>query len=349
MKIKKDFKNEISAIAEILDLGKTFSSNENLQMLCPFHEENKESFGIHTHEGGYNCFACGGHGYISNLSNHLRGHIIPHYEENILEYKIKTFIDGFGYKEKPKDKIGKIVNNIEDMNVNFTDYTIHDLVALIVNGHSISPSGVKKDEDWKQQQIVMLDFDNKNTDFTREQILEYSKEISLVPTFSYYTFSHLKGEEPKEKFRFVYCFSKPITNKKQMYHILDNLFCQFKKYEPDPQCKNLARVFVGTNNTNVELSNYLYEPNTRFTEQQLNEIDSLFNNNKKDDLISANGIISITAKELIEKDLEPLNVVVENMLCAGFSILAGAPKVRKKLVLFRLMYFCLQRQIFFRF
>lgn len=40
-------------------------------------------------------------------------------------------------------------------------------------------------------------------------------------------------------------------------------------------------------------------------------------------------IKSMTAKELMSIELEPLNVIVENMLCQGFTILAGAPKVGK--------------------
>lgn len=59
-------------------------------------------------------------------------------------------------------------------------------------------------------------------------------------------------------------------------------------------------------------------------------------------------IKSINAKDLLSMDLKKPYIVVENMLYQGFTILAGPPKIRKKLVMFRFMYICLHRATFFR-
>ena len=39
--------------------------------LCPFHQENSPSFGIHLDTGGFNCLACGAKGG-SIISFHMR-------------------------------------------------------------------------------------------------------------------------------------------------------------------------------------------------------------------------------------------------------------------------------------
>lgn len=64
--------------------------------------------------------------------------------------------------------------------------------------------------------------------------------------------------------------------------------------------------------------------------------------------IERKSIKSINAKELLSMNLKKPYVVVENMLYQGFTILAGPPKIRKKLVMPRLMYLCLHRTTFFR-
>ena len=59
-------------------------------------------------------------------------------------------------------------------------------------------------------------------------------------------------------------------------------------------------------------------------------------------------IKSINAKDLLSMDLKKPYVVIEDMLYQGFTILAGPPKIRKKLVMFRFMHFCLHRTTLFR-
>lgn len=59
-------------------------------------------------------------------------------------------------------------------------------------------------------------------------------------------------------------------------------------------------------------------------------------------------IQSINAKDLLSKDLKDPYIVIENMLYQGFTILAGPPKIREKLVMPRFMYFCLYWTTFFR-
>ncbi|MBQ9298114.1 MAG: AAA family ATPase [Clostridia bacterium] len=321
-----NYTKQINKIAEILDLGATKKSNENLQMLCPFHSESNPSFGINFKTGAYNCFSCGTSGHINNLSNCLNGNIIANEVENILQYKIKTLIDGIGYKEKPSSKEFENIINRIDIQENFREYSIKDIISLIVNGHMIVPAGIRKNTHWKEQQIIMLDFDNKETNFTREEILEYASSIDLLPTFSYYTFSHLTNKDKKEKFRLVYCFEEPITDQNQIKCIINYLFHKFKSFRPDPQCKNLSSKFLGTNNNSIELYNLLYKPYNRYTEEQLKQLDLLFQNEEQ---LKIKKINYASINDLLKTKLPPLNIIVDNLLYQGLSIMAGSPKVGK--------------------
>ena len=64
--------------------------------------------------------------------------------------------------------------------------------------------------------------------------------------------------------------------------------------------------------------------------------------------IEKKSISSITAKDLLSMDLKKPYVVVEDMLYQGFTVFVGPPKIRKKLAMFRFMYFCLCRTTIFR-
>ena len=66
---------------------------------------------------------------------------------------------------------------------------------------------------------------------------------------------------------------------------------------------------------NLELSQAIHK-----FKNELCQLDSNLYSNKT--------IKSMTAKELINADLKAPYIIVENMLCQGFTILAGAPKVR---------------------
>ena len=70
----------------------------------------------------------------------------------------------------------------------------------------------------------------------------------------------------------------------------------------------------------------LYSFNERYTTEQLEELQKIIRN-KQD--TAEKDIQYISAKELIALDLTPPHKIVENMLCQGFTILCGSPKVGK--------------------
>lgn len=267
-----NYSEQIKKVGKVLELGEPKVSKENLNMLCPFHKEDNPSFGINTETGAYNCFACKSSGHFNRLDQDLRGSIIGEEIENIDTFEIFTKVDiQKSFPKKPnKQDMAHIRTRL--LYTQMLKFQIQDYITLILRGHTVSPSGANSDKEWESQQCFMLDFDNKSTNFTMEEVLDYASTIYKTPTFAYYTFSNTKK---KPKFRFVYCFKEPITNKEQMQAIITKLLKQFKDYAPDMACNDLCRLFLGTNEYDgVFTSKFIYS-GTRFNEQQLEEVGTI--------------------------------------------------------------------------
>lgn len=270
--IENQYKELIEKIADILGLGVPRVSGESLQMCCPFHKENNPSFGINMNTGAYHCFACGAKGHIKNFSNSLRSYIVAEHIDNVREFEVLAQVDTESYAVKPSGYEFGIINNRISMQP-FKKYTVDDLITLLINGRTVSPSGAKTNNQWKMQQIIMLDFDfdTMYQGTTRDDVIKYAKEIGLEPTFSYYTYS---STENIPRFRFAYCFKEPITDDATMKAIIANMFNKFETYAVDEQCSDFRRMFAGTVFKDVYVSNLIYS--TRFTTEQLNSIGNLF-------------------------------------------------------------------------
>lgn len=273
MSNQDNYEKKIIQVAEVLGLGSPSPSGDSLQMCCPFHEENHPSYGINKYTGAYNCFACPSKGHFSKLAEDLRGHISAEYIDDIDNFRITLKIHtrtGFEYKPSKTD-MAKVRNGLRSINIG--SVKIGDLITFILRGHTICPSGANDIKEWKQQQCFMLDFDNKHSNFTMEEVLDYASTINRTPTFTYYTFSHT---EEKPKFRFVYCMKEPITVQKQMQAIVDNTLRLFKDFEPDTACRDLSHIFLGTNKIEYDVftSNFIYS-GTRFSMEQIDEVEKI--------------------------------------------------------------------------
>ena len=109
------------------------------------------------------------------------------------------------FKEKPQGKqCGWVQKSLTE-----TDITIEELADALCHGASFKPGvlqGGMKADNWTQQQLFGLDFDNG---MCIEEA--YNKVISLeiVPCFMYTTFSH---KEEHHKFRMIFCNDTVITD-----------------------------------------------------------------------------------------------------------------------------------------
>lgn len=119
--------------------------------------------------------------------------------------KIKCMYFDHRFTEKPQGKqCGWVQKSLTQ-----TDITIENLADALCHGASFKPGvlvGGNKAENWYQQQLFGLDFD----DGIRIEEA-YNKVISLgiVPCFMYTTFSH---KEEHHKFRMIFCNDTVITD-----------------------------------------------------------------------------------------------------------------------------------------
>ena len=119
--------------------------------------------------------------------------------------KIKCMYFNHRFKEKPQGKeCGWVQKSLTQ-----ADITIENLADALCHGASFKPGvlvGGNKAENWYQQQLFGLDFD----DGIRIEDA-YNKVISLgiTPCFMYTTFSH---KEEHHKFRMIFCNDTVITD-----------------------------------------------------------------------------------------------------------------------------------------
>lgn len=160
---------------------------------------------------------------------------------------IKCMYFNHKFKEKPQGKqCGWVQKSLTQVNI-----TIENLADALVYGASFKPAvlvGGNKAENWYQQQLFGLDFDDG---IRIEQA--YNKVISLgiTPCFMYTTFSH---KEEHHKFRMIFCNDTVITDG----NIRDKLQATLMGIIGgiDEVCFNRDRLFFGGKGQSVLYPDY---------------------------------------------------------------------------------------------
>ena len=287
--------------------------------------------------------------------------------------------------EEEKFKLAKkefgIIKNRVQQDSPPVEVPLKVVVEKLQEGKSVSPTVMKgtKEKDFVEQQVFMVDIDNKKTDIpilTVEKAISICEKNHLPLAFYYFSFSHT---EKLEKYRLVFVMDKVITDKVLRDTIIRRLIDLFE--QADTSCTNADRVFFGTNKeakildlkARITVDNILVRDNPRYIMFENCEICvhkndlvyypetnsfSCFSDKGKKEKIGGTIIDylmavehlsqkeaiekfkkelcgigkvpkSISLKELLEMDIEPPHVVVEDMLYQGLTIVAGAPKVGK--------------------
>ena len=177
---------------------------------------------------------------------------------------IICMFDSQKYSSKPaKEQIEYIKNRISKLRMQ--EYRLEEIQDNIISGMTIIPSGIKGNaqENWKKQQIFLVDFDNtykgeklykeNPRHVTVEKILNYCRKINFEPTFIYTTFSN---SEKQNKFRLEYVFEEPITEYLLASQIPQKLLEIFKDFYPDTSKQNLSDMFFGRKEIVYTSGNY---------------------------------------------------------------------------------------------
>lgn len=172
---------------------------------------------------------------------------------------ICCMFDTVKFNRKPTGvEIGSIKNRIS--NIEPMSYTIESIKQKIIDGQTCIPSAVKTQAEWQDNknwlQLFFVDIDNViNVDnvteklsidderhVTLDRIITYCKEINLLPTFAYHTFSHT---EHQHKFRLVYVLNVGTQKQEEVKGIYDFLKETFKDCNIDTAPTSIASIFFG--------------------------------------------------------------------------------------------------------
>lgn len=185
------------------------------------------------------------------------------------KYKLK--IDTVSYNSKPTGKeIGFI--NYRLVNQKNEEFTLEDIANALSHGHTIVPAvveGERKKENWKQQQIFLVDIDNANKDksklseqeyITPAQALDICKQNNIKPFLIYHTFS---SKPDFLKFRLCFAMNRIITNIEEQFKVISNLISLFKR-AADAVCTGGERLYFGgcPNDNNIFDFNAINDINT---------------------------------------------------------------------------------------
>lgn len=161
---------------------------------------------------------------------------------------MKVYLSNIPNKEKPNQYMVKKISNTI-MN-NLREITIQEFAEeLAVNGKTVvlaelSENKLSKMTEILGQELVMLDFDNKDEKnlYTIED-LEADSFIQENASFIYRTFSDMYSEI--DKFRVVFQLDKLVTDNHEIEQIYQGLF---KKYpQADSSVGQTSRMFFGSN------------------------------------------------------------------------------------------------------
>lgn len=164
--------------------------------------------------------------------------------------KFKLHIDTVKYKNKEfsknEEEMQKLKYRLQGDSPP-VEVTLKELVEAVQEGKAVSPAVMKgtKAKDFEEQQVFMVDIDNKKKDIpilTVEKAIYICEKNHLPLAFYYYSFSH-KKELPK--FRLVFIMNEVITDNILRDTIMRRLIDLFE--QADTSCTNADRVFFGTN------------------------------------------------------------------------------------------------------
>ena len=151
--------------------------------------------------------------------------------------KVNVMLDNKEYESKPQGvEIAKLTKRLVNEKV---EISIEDLANKLSKGCTFKCSAMagSHENDWVQEQIFALDFDEN---ITIEDGLNRARELDILPAFIYTSFSHT---EEHNRFRMVFCTNEVITD----YDIAKKVQLTLMQLFPnsDQKCKNNSRIYFG--------------------------------------------------------------------------------------------------------
>jgi hypothetical protein len=117
--------------------------------------------------------------------------------------------DTLGYPAKPSTaEIKSIFSRLSKVEVH--EHSMEEIREKILCGHTFVPGtyeGIKKNENWRSQQIVALDFDGR---IALDEFWKIVADYEVEPFFVYRSFSD--GQKPGDSFRALFACDQTVTD-----------------------------------------------------------------------------------------------------------------------------------------
>lgn len=162
--------------------------------------------------------------------------------------EIKLSFDNQSFQSKPSgDEVRGISNRIATSAVQINGDGLLEVLSDIGNrGCSFSPAtfkdGKRNKENFEQQQLIVLDFDNKNPD-KQVSFDEIKARADLYEMHILAAYETMSGTE-RDKFRVVFLNDAPITDKRVAESVQMAMGEMFP--EADPSCyKDVSKLYFG--------------------------------------------------------------------------------------------------------
>lgn len=164
--------------------------------------------------------------------------------------KIKVHIHKKGFTEKPQGREIAIISN--EVTEAVSEVTPQELAEMVgQEGHTAvlaTMKGKRNKFNMKQQQVLMLDFDNTDENKKKTAGMFYNSILEMMAdpfiqenaSFIYKTFSY---KEDWEKFRVAFVLDKPLTTLEEVYGAYQYLLNKYPN--ADIACKDPSRIFFG--------------------------------------------------------------------------------------------------------
>ena len=157
-------------------------------------------------------------------------------------------IDSESFEHKPDKKQTALIQ--KRMSSNKKQVTITEFISAIEEGRSFKAAALNgnKNVDWESQQVFALDIDNDEKSvnkygmLTPEEAYKRFNDLGVPPAFYYESFSSTKE---KPKFRLIFIVKNPVIDIRIRNAIQMALMTIMP--EADKSCKDLSRLFYGTN------------------------------------------------------------------------------------------------------
>ena len=167
-----------------------------------------------------------------------------------MEHKYYITIDPTSQLTKPpKDiiTIGKISNSLNLV----TGLTVNEVAKFLTYPYCYTWSGgifngSICNENWTEQSVIGLDFDNKKLKIDIESVIKRFHSLEIYPQLWY---SSLSDSDELRKFRVLIFLDQKIQHAKQYHLIVNGLMTLFP--EADHSCSNLGRFFYGGKKSHI--------------------------------------------------------------------------------------------------